>query len=187
MQTVNREAQPRSWKSVLYGTLTTLLLLPVPVYATYSLGLWQVAQPSGLGWGVSGTGSTVTITPAAGSIDNGATIDFTAPVNFTSTTHNVSITTTHFDSISGITSFGTGLTITIGFLDSTGALQTPVIYTNQFSSGTVNQPLLPTPGSVTVNNQSKMAIVRFAFDAGTAWGVSSSPVQPITVTFTPGS
>src|SRR5262249_29587785 len=117
MTTETRETQPTSWKSVLYGTLTVLLLVPVPVFAYTLSGSWSVSQTSGLAWGASGTGDVLTITPAQGGVSGSdVVIDFTIAVTATGGSANISATS--FDAINNINTFNSGrLTVTIGFED----------------------------------------------------------------------
>jgi hypothetical protein len=191
MQSITDGTQPSSWKRLLLGTVTALLLVPVPVYSAYTLGDWSVTPGSGWAVGAGSGNKDLFIIPQPGFLTGDTTIDFTAPVlSGATTTNNVTVTTTNFDTIQNITApSGGGLTLTIAFADSNGnPNNSGLIYgPNQFTTGNVPQPLLnPAPGKVTVNpNQDKMALVRFEWTGiGTNWSVPSTPT-PIHITFTP--
>jgi hypothetical protein len=178
-----------SWKRVL-GAMSVLLLVPVPLFGTYSLGTWSVSQPGGNTWSANGSsGFNLFITPQPGFAPPGfpVEIDFTAPVTFTSTSNNVNVTTQSFSAITNITRFPSngpgGLTIAIGFLKSDGTLDSTIFQnTNQFT-GTLPSSLSPT-NNVTVGNTAKKALVRFVFNPIVTW--NTVPSSEIHVTFSSG-
>jgi hypothetical protein len=191
MHTETAQASPARWKRLALGALSALLLVPMPVFATYSLGNWTVNQPNPVNWSANNSsGFNLSITPKSGQ-DLGATpleIDFTAPVTFTSTSNSVTANTANFSALN-VNAFNNsptaGLTITIGFLKSDMTTLDQTIFTNnnQFVNPNNPVPFSLATGSVPVDNTAAFALVRFVFSPRVTWQASST----ITVSFTPGN
>jgi hypothetical protein len=192
MQSITHGTQSRSWKSLLLGTVTALLLVPVPAYATFTLGSWSVTPGSGWAVGAGSGGKDLFIIPQSGFLTGDTTIDFTAPVLTNDGTNGVNIVSTpgyqHFDTIQNINAgSGGGLQIIIGFLKpgntDPAANNTIVPAGNQFT-GTL--PPTITGSNININkNEVDTALVRFVWTGvGTNWSVPSTPT-PIHITFTP--
>jgi hypothetical protein len=190
----HRQKLPGAWRRAAFGALSLLLLVPVPVLATYTLGTWQpINNPDG--WTVSGSGLDLALTPNpdGGGVSSGTvTFVFAAPVTGSSTL--ASAGTSNFNAFS-VSSGATnaGLQVVIGFDSTNNPAGDPsaLIYknNNQFNTGTLN-PSLGVPGDYSSVTTSNFAVVKFVFTAPsgttTTWGptVSSSPVH---ITFTAGN
>src|SRR5262249_10833451 len=137
----------RRWKLSLAPAITLAPILPVPVFAPYSLGTCTPSTPSGLTpWGANGSsGFDLSITAQGGGPVSTATIDFTAPITYIPTppppqtiTDITATNLSNFDAIHNISTFGTGtkgLQITIGFIDSNGNLVATIFQnSNQFTA-----------------------------------------------------
>jgi hypothetical protein len=189
MQTNARAAEAACWKRMLLGAVSLVLLLPVPVFAIYSLGTWSVSQPGGNNWSANGSsGFDLFITPRSGFAGAAPIqIDFTVPVSFTSITNNVNVTTQSFSAITNITRFPSngpgGLRITIGFLKSDGTLDSIIFQNSNQFTGTLPSSLSPT-SNVTVGSTANKALVRFVFNPIVTW--NTVPSSEIHVTFSAG-
>jgi len=180
------------FRSRILAAASLVLLLPIPAYALYSLGVWQVSQPQGFSWSANNSsGFDLNITPQNGlALSQPVVITFTAPVTFTSTSSNVTANTSNFNAIHNILTFGgsnAGLTIVIGFENQNKKLITAdTIFKNntQFAGNNVPSTLSPTQ-NVTVGRNAAFAVVSFTFSPRVTW--QSASVSPISVTFTPGN
>lgn len=179
-----------SSRPILLGGVTGLLLLPVPLFAAYTLGSWSVTQPAGHVWSATSGSSNfdLIITPQNGTAGaSPVQIDFTAPVTFTSHPPNTgSATTLGFDAIRNITPFPSnsttaGLTVTIGFLKSNGTIDTTIFQNSNQFTGNLPSILDANPPTVTVDNNAHRALVRFVFTGIVSW--QAVPGSQIHVTF----
>jgi hypothetical protein len=183
----------RFWnKAIVFGS-HLLFLLPVPVFASYTLGTWtQVGGPSWNPVGTSGVfGNDLALSPAPG-INIGfpppppVEIDFTALVTVTGTSTNVNASTSNFAAFSVSAFSGTGgVTVTIGFAPN-GSPTNPdrIISSNQFNGGPLSD-ILPGVGQTIVTGD--YAVVKFVFTSQSDWYPTSVSSTPIHITFTPGN
>jgi hypothetical protein len=185
-------------KRAVVVCLHLLLLVPVPAFATYTLGTW-IPGAGQDNWNPVGSGLNLALSPTENAVINGTrTLTFVAPITVTGTASNVSANTSNFNSLFVTSSGGTssGLAVTIGFSpDSNPADLNRVIYqtasNNQFNQGALPSSLYPanTGASFTVVT-GDYAVVTFVFTANsplavTAWAPVSS--TPVNIAFTAGN
>jgi hypothetical protein len=170
--------------------MTALLLAPVPLFASYSLGTWtQVGGPTTWSTNTS-SGSTLRLTPGFGAVASGTQeYDFVAPL-LTGPPTAAGASTSNWNTfgVSGFSS-NSGLLLTIGFATTNNPATWTVttIYNNgnnQFNTGTLPAIL---PGTPTANSTSaptaNFGLVRFVFTGPSVWGPTVSSTT-INVTFT---
>src|SRR5262245_18521246 len=136
-----RQIVPSDWRQTAFAALSLLFLVPVPVFATYTLGTWvSVSNPDG--WSLNSTsGLDLALTPAEGAIVSGTrTFIFAAPLTSGSST-TASATTSNFNAffVANIQQTA-GLQVVIGFDSTNNPAGDPssLIYknNNMFNTGT---------------------------------------------------
>src|SRR5205807_7796606 len=93
----HRKTLPTAWRQAAFAALTLVLLLPVPLWATYTLGTWaMVNNPDGWSFSSSSNNLDLAITPMDGGIVSGTrTFVFYAPVSGSSL--STTATTSNFN------------------------------------------------------------------------------------------
>jgi hypothetical protein len=182
--------QSHFWKQALIAGFHLLVLAPLPVLASYSLGTWtQTGGPSWTPVGTSGVfGNDLALSPKPGFNFSGSPveIDFTALVTVTGTASNVNASTSNFAafSIAAFNSSG-NVVVTIGFApNATPTNPDRIISTNQFIGGPLTDIPLGTAKTIVTGDY---AVVKFVFNSQSAWGPTSLSSTAIHVTFTPGN
>lgn len=171
----------RFWPQATLGPLTALLLVPVPVFATYTLGTWsQVAGPDN--WTPVGSGLDLALTPVGDFVHAGSMeFDFVAKVSGSANSAGVSTSNFNAFRVNGFSS-GSGLTVTIGFSpDSNPAHMNRQVFLSDQFTGTLPSSLTGSNSTQSIVN-GDYAVVKFVFDGNSSWG-PTVPSSPVHITF----
>jgi hypothetical protein len=154
------------------GVIAVLLLLPIPAFATLTLGTWTSSGDPG--WTTTSSGTTLVISmPASGTTSSNEVITFSAPVTSPTPLDYNTIQAQAFVNPIHITS-GSGVTTSVQITYTN--LTTALIGSNQFTAtpGNLSDFTATNLPSVSVTNAASLQVIftfsgvnSYSFTAGT--------------------